>query len=79
MQDPKPENIVGQKRHTHSWEHSVRWDLLIAAVVAGYVAWKFLGGRSSRSSRESEESVTEEIAGEFEEIDVTDGGGGLYG
>jgi hypothetical protein len=80
MNDPNPENIVGQKRVTYAVEWQIQPSYLLAALVALVVAWKLLPNRSGSSmSTEPEESMGEEAAGYFEEIDVTDGGGGLIG
>jgi hypothetical protein len=65
MQDPTPENITGSKIQKHTFEHQIRWDLLIAAVVAGFVAWKLFGGLSLGSDSESDENVRTEKFGEL--------------
>lgn len=52
MQDPSPENIMGQKRHTLNWEINVAHT--VAAVLGLYVAWKLFGGLSSSSSDEDD-------------------------
>ena len=80
MNDPNPENIVGQKRVTHAVEWQIQPSYLLAALAVLVIAWKLLPDRSGTStSSEPEESMGEEMAGRFEEIDVTDGGGGLLG
>lgn len=56
MQDPSPENIRGSKIQQHTFEHQIRWDLLVAAVVAGFVAWKIFGGLTSSSDEQREDS-----------------------
>lgn len=52
MRDPNPENITGSKIQQHTFEHQIRWDLLVAAMVAGFVAWKVFGGISSSDDEE---------------------------
>lgn len=62
MQDPTPENITGSKIQKHTFEHQIRWDLLIAAVVAGFVAWKVFGGLSlGNDSGSGEKAGTEKF------------------
>lgn len=65
MNDPKPENITGSKIRKHTFEHVVRWDLLVAAVVAGYVVWKLFGGISFGSDSESGENAGTEKFGQL--------------
>lgn len=43
MNDPAPENIVGEKTVSHVVEHSVRWDYVLLAVAGIYAAWKVAG------------------------------------
>lgn len=78
MQDPKPENIVGQKRVQHTVEWQVKPSYLLAVLLALVIAWKLLPNRSGSSS----ESVGEEIADVREEaedaVDIGVSGGGLY-
>lgn len=66
MQDPKPDNIMGEKVQRHSFEHEIRWDVLVAAVVAGFVAWKLFGGLNLSSSDEQERGAPEEFGGELD-------------
>lgn len=42
MQDPKPENIAGQKRVIHRVEHKVDWGYVAAGVGALAVAYVLL-------------------------------------
>lgn len=54
MRDPDPSNIAGRKIRSHSFEHQIRWDYLVIAAVAGFVAWKLFGGVSLSSSSDHE-------------------------
>lgn len=55
MNDPLPENIAGEKRVTHSVEHSINWGhvALGVAVLALVLYLNSLGSR--RSSEETED------------------------
>jgi hypothetical protein len=57
MQDPQPSNIAGRKVRTHSFEHTIRWDYLVAALVAAYVIWKVVQAFSATSTDSEEEGV----------------------
>lgn len=59
MQDPSPENIMGQKRHTLKWEINVAHT--VAAVLALYLAWKFFGGLSSSEEDPDGEDWSENL------------------
>lgn len=43
MEDPKPENIVGEKRAVHRVEHRIDWGYLtlgLGALAVGYVLYR---------------------------------------
>lgn len=72
MKDPSPENISGSKIQKHTFEHQIRWDLLVGAVVVGFVAWKVFGGISSSEDEENEKfsEQIEQLSGDAARIDV---------
>jgi len=39
MDDPKPENVVGQKRVVHKVEHRIHWGYVAAGVGLLALAW----------------------------------------
>jgi hypothetical protein len=53
MQDPKPENIAGQKRVVHRVEHRIDWGYVVAGV--GLVAVAYVMYRLLVEGSESEE------------------------
>lgn len=44
MHDPKPENVVGQKRVVHKVEHRIDWGYVaggIGLLAVAWVGWRF--------------------------------------
>jgi hypothetical protein len=72
MQDPNPENIMGQKQVSHSVEWKVNVGYTLLAVLGLFLAWKLFGAVSSSSGNENEDDLA---SGELDEIEVeaTDG------
>jgi len=54
MDDPKPENVVGQKRVVHKVEHRIDWGYVAAGV--GLLALAWIGRKWMRES-EGDEGV----------------------
>ena len=71
MQDPNPENIVGQKRVTHSVEWQINVGYALLGVLGLYLAWKVFGGLSSSSEDEqSDPDAVDELTDAAEVIEV---------
>lgn len=64
MQDPKPENIAGQKRVIHRVEHRIDWGYVAAGVGVLAVAYVLLRLFSGGSGSESADDLDSEIYGE---------------
>jgi len=60
MNDPKPENITGQKTVSHVVEHTIRWDYALLAVAGIYAAWKVARMFGSAES-DTQEAVQEGV------------------
>lgn len=56
MQDPKPANISGSKRVSHSYTHRIDWGYVAAGV--GMVALAFVVYRVFGPKPEEDESAT---------------------
>jgi hypothetical protein len=62
MQDPKPENIMGEKSVTHSVEHKINWGHFALGFAVIYVVYK--GSRFLASDSDSSEDIEDgEIIG----------------
>jgi hypothetical protein len=81
MQDPNPENIVGQKRVTHSVDHHIPWGQVAVGVgllAVAYVGYKvFLSGSSGSDDTDDVGDEIEDAGGGFAGTEVPVSGGGL--
>jgi hypothetical protein len=78
MQDPNPENIMGQKQVSHSVEWRINVGYALLAVLGLYLAWKafgFVSGGDTDTDDVGDE--IEETAEEFAGTEVPVSGGGL--
>lgn len=76
MQDPDPENIVGEKSVGHHVEWKVRPSLLIGVVAVLYLAHRFLGSSESEEAPISDVAQLGQEGGEVE-IEVFDNPNGF--
>lgn len=51
--EPDPSNVTGKVVESHSFEHVVRWDYALIAVVVLYVLWRFFPRQSDDEDGES--------------------------
>jgi hypothetical protein len=57
MEDPLPENIEGSVVRTHKFSHTIRWDYLAIAAIAGYVLVKLSGWLGSSVDRDGQDQL----------------------